>query len=97
MMPVGVVAVRSRLPLERIGAPRCPARPVKAAPLAGIGVILATTVDTARLPADVRAGIGAADSPDRSWRQARTALRFTTRRERSSVHTGLGAPALLND
>ncbi|MFD9033933.1 helix-turn-helix domain-containing protein [Streptomyces sp. NPDC059567] len=94
-VPVRVVAVRSRVPLDRIGGLVCPARPVKAAPLADVGVILATTVDAARFPADVRAGIGAADSPDRSWREARTALRFTTPREPVVRHADLGALALL--
>ncbi|MBT2467417.1 helix-turn-helix domain-containing protein [Streptomyces sp. ISL-66] len=94
-LPVRVVAVRSRLPLDRIGALVCPGRPVKAAPLADVGVILAATVDPARFPAGVRAGIGAATSPDRSWREARTALRFTTPREPVIRHSGLGALALL--
>ncbi|MGK5559289.1 PucR family transcriptional regulator, partial [Actinomadura kijaniata] len=44
-LPVHVAAVRTRLPLDRIGTLVCPARPVKAAPLAGVGVILATTLD----------------------------------------------------
>ncbi|HEX5114268.1 MAG TPA: helix-turn-helix domain-containing protein [Pseudonocardiaceae bacterium] len=94
-LPVRVVAVRSDLPLDRIGGLLCPARPVKAAPLAGVGVLLATTVDAARLPAGVRVGIGAADRPDRSWRQARTALRFTTARRPVVHHDDLGALALL--
>ncbi|MET8452183.1 helix-turn-helix domain-containing protein [Streptomyces sp. NPDC005209] len=94
-LPVHVVAVRSRLPLDRIGGLVCPARPVKAAPLADVGVILATTIDPTRFPADVRAGIGAAGSPDRSWPQARTALRFTTPREPVVRYGDLGAPALL--
>ncbi|MGW0609618.1 helix-turn-helix domain-containing protein [Streptomyces sp. NPDC002788] len=94
-LPVHVVAVRSRLPLDRIGGLLCPARPVKAAPLADVGVILATTVDRARFPSGVRAGIGAADSPDRSWQQARTALRFTTARRPVVSHAELGALALL--
>ncbi|WP_062982286.1 PucR family transcriptional regulator [Nocardia anaemiae] len=94
-LPVRVVAVRSQLPLDQLGGLICPARPVKAAPLADVGVILATTVDPARLPAGVRAGIGAADRPDRSWREARTALRFATARS-PIVHYGdLGALALL--
>ncbi|AJT68482.1 hypothetical protein T261_6880 [Streptomyces lydicus] len=71
------------------------ARPVKAAPLADVGVILATTVDRSRLPEGVRAGIGAAESPDRSWRQARTALRFTTPRRPVVHYDGLRALALL--
>ncbi|MFD7462093.1 MULTISPECIES: PucR family transcriptional regulator [unclassified Streptomyces] len=94
-LPVHVAAVRSRLPLDRIGALVCPARPVKAAPLSDVGVILATTMDPARFPADVRAGIGAAGRPDLSWRQARTALRFTTPREPVVRHSDLGALALL--
>ena len=68
---------------------------MKAAPLADVGVILAATVDPARFPAGVRAGIGAADSPDRSWQQARTALRFTTVRQPVVRYDGLGALALL--
>lgn len=94
-LPVRVVAVRSRLPLDRVGGLLCPARPVKAAPLADVGVILATTVDQTRLPAGVRAGIGAAESPDRSWWEARTALRFTTSRQPVVHYDGLGALALL--
>ncbi|MEV7238928.1 helix-turn-helix domain-containing protein [Streptomyces sp. NPDC051020] len=93
--PLSVVAVRSPLPLDRIGLLICPAHPVKAASLADVGVILATTVELAGLPAGVRAGLGVPGSPDRSWRQARTALRFTTGRE-PAVHYGdLGALALL--
>ncbi|MFG2985899.1 helix-turn-helix domain-containing protein [Streptomyces sp. NPDC048258] len=94
-LPVRVVAVRSQLPLDRIGALVCPAGPVKAAPLADVGVILATAVDPARFPAGVRAGIGAAGNPDRSWRQARTALRFTGPREPVVRYADLGALALL--
>ncbi|MEV6910370.1 helix-turn-helix domain-containing protein [Amycolatopsis sp. NPDC051071] len=94
-LPIHVVAVRSSLPLDKIGGLVCPARPVKAAPLADVGVILATTVDPARLPAGVRAGIGAASCPNRSWEDARTALRFTTGRQ-PVIHYGeLGALALL--
>jgi DNA-binding PucR family transcriptional regulator len=52
-------------------------------------------MDPARFPAGVRAGIGAVDSPDRSWRQARTALRFTTARQPVVHYTDLGALALL--
>jgi hypothetical protein len=94
-LPVRVVAVRSQLPLDRIGGLLCPGRPVKAAPLADVGVILATTLDRTRFPAGVRAGIGADDSPDRSWQQARTALRFTTARRPVVPYDGLGALALL--
>ncbi len=68
---------------------------MKAAPLADVGVILATAIDPARFPAGVRAGIGAAESPDRSWRQARTALRFTGPREPVVRYADLGALALL--
>lgn len=94
-LPVRVVAVRSQLPLDQVGGLVCPGRPVKAAPLADVGVILATTLAPARFPPGVRAGIGAAESPDRSWRQARTALRFTTPREPVIRYTDLGALALL--
>jgi hypothetical protein len=94
-LPVRVAAVRSQLPLDQVGNLVCPARPVKAAPLADVGVILATTVDRAQFPAGVRAGIGAAESPDRSWREARTALRFTSPREPVIRHADLGALALL--
>jgi PucR-like helix-turn-helix protein len=94
-LPIRVVAVRSALPLDQIGGLICPARPVKAAPLADVGVILATTVDAARFPAGVRVGIGTADRPDRSWHQARTALRFTTARRPVVHHDDLGALALL--
>ncbi|UVS77320.1 CdaR family transcriptional regulator [Actinokineospora sp. UTMC 2448] len=94
-LPVRVVALRSPLPLDRVGGLICPARPVKAAPLGDVGVILAATVDAAAFPAGVRAGIGAADRPDRSWSQARTALRFTTPRQPVVHHDDLGALALL--
>lgn len=94
-LPVRVVAVRSSLPLDRIGALICPARPVKAASLADVGVILAGAVALDRFPPGVRAGVGAAPSPDRSWQQARTALRFTTPRRPVVHHDDLGALALL--
>lgn len=93
--PVRVVAVRSQLPLDQVGGLICPARLVKAAMLAGVGVLVATTVDATRFPPGVRAGIGAAESPDRSWREARTALRFTTPRQPVVHHDDLGALALL--
>ncbi|MEU4266393.1 helix-turn-helix domain-containing protein [Streptomyces sp. NPDC026092] len=94
-VPVEVVAVRSRLPLHRIGALVCPGRPVKAATVGDVGVLLTTGVDEDRFPADARAGIGAADGPERSWRQARTALRFTTPHRPVVHHARLGALALL--
>ncbi|MFE9634652.1 PucR family transcriptional regulator [Streptomyces sp. NPDC006463] len=94
-LPVHVVAVRSQLALDRICGLLCPARPVKAALLADVGVILATTIAADRFPAGVRAGISAADSPDRSWREARTALRFTTPREPVMRYADLGALSLL--
>jgi DNA-binding PucR family transcriptional regulator len=68
---------------------------VKAASLDGVGVLLATTIDPARFPAGIRAGIGATESPDRSWQQARTALRFTTAHQPVIHHDNLGALALL--
>ncbi|MGW7271771.1 PucR family transcriptional regulator [Streptomyces sp. NPDC054864] len=94
-LPVRVVAVRAQLPLDQVGMLICPARTVKAAPLADVGVILATTVDQSRFPADTRAGIGAAASPELSWQQARTALRFTTPHRPIVPYTELGALALL--
>ncbi|MFG2975683.1 PucR family transcriptional regulator [Streptomyces sp. NPDC048331] len=96
-LPVHAVAVRGRLPLDRIGSLLCPDGLVKAASLGDVGVVLATTVDVARVPAGVRAGIGAADGPARSWQQARTALRFTTARRPVVHHAELGASALLAD
>ncbi|MFI6919886.1 PucR family transcriptional regulator [Nonomuraea spiralis] len=93
--PVRVVAVRSELPLDRVAGLICPSRPVKAAPLADVGVVLATAVDPARFPAGVRAGIGAAGHPVRGWQEARTALRFTTARRPVVHHDDLGALALL--
>jgi hypothetical protein len=94
-LPVRVIAVRSQLPLDQVGRLVCPCRPVKAALVADVGVILAATLDSARFPAGVRAGIGAAGSPDRSWREARTALRFTTSRQPVIHYDGLGVVALL--
>ncbi|WP_433285891.1 PucR family transcriptional regulator [Pseudonocardia sp. CA-142604] len=94
-LPVHVVAVRSQLPLEQVGRLVCPSRPVKAAPLADVGVLLATTTDSTGFPSGVRAGIGAAESPARSWREARIALRFTTARQPIVHFDGLGALALL--
>jgi hypothetical protein len=93
--PIRVVAVRSNVPLEKIGGLICPGRPVKAAPLTDVGIILAATVDAARLPEGVRAGIGAAGCPHRSWQDARTALRFTTARRPVIHYDDLGALALL--
>ncbi|MFD0375928.1 helix-turn-helix domain-containing protein [Streptomyces sp. NPDC127112] len=93
--PLRVLAVRTRLPLDRAAALVCHAGPVKAALVNDVGVILATTLDLARLPPDARAGLGGATTPDRSWRQARTALRFTGPREPLVRHTDLGALALL--
>lgn len=93
--PVRVAAVRSRLPLDQVGHLVCPDRLVKAATLADVGVLLATTLDPARFPQGVRAGVGAAKSPELSWREARVALRFTGPREPVVRHSDLGALALL--
>jgi hypothetical protein len=60
-----------------------------------VGILLATTIDTALFPAGVRAGIGTALSPCRSWQEARTALRFTTPREPVVRYDDPGALALL--
>ncbi|MGW1060618.1 helix-turn-helix domain-containing protein [Micromonospora rubida] len=94
-LPVRVVAVRSQLPLDQVGGLVCPARLVKGAKIADVGVLLSTAVDRSRFPAGVHAGIGAADSPDRSWREALTALRFTSQREPVIRYADLGALALL--
>jgi hypothetical protein len=94
-LPIRVAAVRSAVPLDQVGGLICPGRPVKAAPLSDVGVILATTVDPARFPPGVQAGIGVAASPDRSWREARTALRFATARQPVVEYGRLGALALL--
>jgi hypothetical protein len=94
-VPVRVVAVRSTVPLDRVGALVCPSRLVKAAPLNDVGVILAATVDVAGFPAGVRAGLGTAENPDRSWQEARTALRFTTTGRPVVDFDSLGALALL--
>jgi hypothetical protein len=94
-LPIRVAAVRSAVPLDQLGGLICAGRPVKAALLDGVGVILATTMDTARFPDGVCAGIGAAAGPDRSWQEARTALRFTTARQPVVHYDRLGALALL--
>ena len=52
-------------------------------------------IDLGHVDAILRAGIGAAGSPDRSWRQARTALRFTAPRRPVVHYDDLGALALL--
>lgn len=92
---IRVVAVHSEVPLDRVGALVCPARPVKAARLADVGVLLASAVDPTRFPPGVRAGIGPAGSPDLSWPRARAALRFTGPREPVLSYESLGALALL--
>ncbi|MFD8496642.1 helix-turn-helix domain-containing protein [Amycolatopsis sp. NPDC059657] len=94
-LPVHVVTVRAGAPLDRVAALICPARPVKAASVADVGVILATTVDAAGFPAGVRAGIGASADPGRAWREARTALRFSTARKPVVHYAHLGGLALL--
>jgi hypothetical protein len=94
-LPIRVAAVRSELALDRVAVLACAGRPAKAAPLADVGVILATGIDPTRFPAGVRAGLGAAVGPERSWQQARTALRFTTARRPVVRHDNLGALALL--
>lgn len=94
-LPVRAAAVRSDVPLGRIARAVCPDRLAKAAALAGTGVILAAAIDPARFPGDVRAGVGTAGNPARSWTEARTALRFTTARRPVVGHADLGALALL--
>jgi hypothetical protein len=94
-LPVRVIAVRSQVPLDQIAGLVCPSHRMKAASIGDVGVILASSVDSARFPAGVCAGIGVAESPDRSWREARIALRFTTARQPVVHYDGLGALALL--
>jgi PucR C-terminal helix-turn-helix domain len=94
-LPVRAVAVRTRLALDRVGKLICPSRPVKAASLADVGVILATSIDPGAFPTETWAGIGTAGTPDRSWREARIALRFTTSRQPVVHYDDLGALALL--
>lgn len=94
-LPVHVVATRSPVGLDRVGRLICENRPVRAVPLAGTGVILATVVDPARFPEGVLAGIGAPGRPDVSWRQASAALRFTSARSPVIGYADLGALALL--
>ncbi|MBL1066900.1 helix-turn-helix domain-containing protein [Streptomyces sp. 7-21] len=95
-VPVRVVAVRARQPLDQVAAAVCCGRLAKAAPLTGTGVILAAAVDAGRFPAGVRAGIGGAGAVDASWQQARTALRFATPSQPVVHHDALGALALLD-
>jgi hypothetical protein len=94
---IRVVAVRTSLRLDQIGALICPTRQVKAAQVDRVGVLLAATVDSAAFPDGARAGIGDARCPDESWRQARTALRFTSSRQPVAHYAELGAVALLAD
>ncbi|GAA1960748.1 PucR family transcriptional regulator [Kitasatospora viridis] len=99
--PVRVVAVRTALPLDRLGALVCPGRQVKAAALdgadalGGTGVLLAAEVDAERFPAGVSAGIAAEGHPVRGWREARTALRFATAHRPVVRYDALGSLALL--
>ncbi|MGK8464642.1 PucR family transcriptional regulator [Nocardia cyriacigeorgica] len=90
-----VLAVRSPVPLDRLSARLCGDHPVKAAQIADVGVILTSAVDQAPPVTDLRAGVGAAENPVRSWRQARTALRFATARRPVVHYRELGALALL--
>jgi hypothetical protein len=53
------------------------------------------TVAPARFPDGVYAGIGIAGSPDRSWREACTVLRFSTVRRAVVHHDDVGSLALL--
>src|SRR5262249_19459873 len=78
---VRVVAVHSQVPLDQTARLVCPSLPMKAAPVADVGVILASSVDTARFPAGVRAGVGTAESPDRAWRESPAPLPSTSPRQ----------------
>jgi hypothetical protein len=90
---IHVAAVCADQPLDRIAALVCPAHLVKAAPVGGSGVLLATKLGG--FPAGTRAGVGADPHPARAWTEARTALRFTTSRTPVVHHPDLGALALL--
>ncbi|MFD0370583.1 helix-turn-helix domain-containing protein [Streptomyces sp. NPDC127114] len=81
--------------LARLGGPDGRGRPAVSG--GEIGVLLTTAVDPARFPDGVRAGVADADSPETSWRQARTALRFTTDHQPVVHYADLGALALLAD
>ncbi|MBF6376187.1 helix-turn-helix domain-containing protein [Nocardia farcinica] len=94
-LPVRVAAVRSPQPLDRIGGSVCPGRPVKAATVGGVGVLLATTLDATGFPPDTLAGLGTAAELGRAWREARTALRFATARRPVVDFGDLGSLALL--
>ncbi len=94
-LPVRVIALRSQLPLDRIGSLICPARPVKAATVGDVGVVLAATLDATKFPDGVSAGIGSSESPESSWYEARTALRFSTTRQPIVHYDSLGVLALL--
>jgi PucR C-terminal helix-turn-helix domain len=96
-VPIRVVAVRTSRPLDRVGSQICGGRPVKAAALSDVGVILAAGVEAAQFPSDSRVGIGCVGRPDRSWREARAALRFTTARQPVVHYEDLGALALLDE
>lgn len=93
--PVRVLAAYTDEPADRLGRLVCPDRLVKAATVNGVTVILAGTVVPERIPAGVRVGIGAVGAPAPAWRQARTALRFTSPREPVIHYSDLGALALL--
>ncbi|XVV00349.1 PucR family transcriptional regulator [Actinosynnema sp. CA-248983] len=95
-MPVRVAAIRSPSPLDQLATHLCPTRPVKAAPLGEVGAVLAATLDPARFPEHARAGLGTATSPHTSWQQARTALKFATKRHPIVHYDELGALTLLS-
>lgn len=90
---VHVAAVRTDLALDRVAAAVCPAHLVKAAPVNGVGVLMATKLND--FPSGVRAGIGADAHPARAWTEAQVALRFTTARSPVVRYSDLGALALL--
>ncbi|MEV0251066.1 helix-turn-helix domain-containing protein [Nocardia sp. NPDC050712] len=94
-LPVRVAAVRSDLPLDRIGGLVCPGRPVKAATVGDVGVLLSAALDPAGFPAGVRAGLGNSERPEKSWYEASTALRFSTARQPVVHYRSLGVLALL--
>lgn len=95
-IPVQVAAIRSPSPLDQLATHLCPTRPVKAAPLGEVGAILAPALDPTRFPEEAKAGLGTATNPHTSWQQARTALKFTTKRNPVVHYNDLGALTLLS-
>ncbi|MFW6599149.1 helix-turn-helix domain-containing protein [Propionibacteriaceae bacterium Y2011] len=94
--PVTVAAVRSAMSLDQLARLVGDRGPTRAATLGDIGVVLATALDPAGFPGEgVRAGVASTISPEQGWREARTALRFTTTTQPVISYAELGVLALL--